>query len=178
MPHNNDLKFEEEIDDEEELEIKPDGFLEQEEATQPIIIPEHFHTADKIDFRDILKKKIYIHHTIVGTTAATAANYAVFWIAPFECVVSEIREVHQTAGSSADAALQIEKLTGTQALDGGVTLNTAIELDGTADTVVTPVLTTTVGDLNLSRGNRLAMKDAGTLTAVANVTVVIEITIL
>ena len=86
----------------------------------------HFHTTDKIDFRDLLKKKLYIHHTIYGVDAATAGNYGVFWIAPFACVVSEIREVHQTAGSSADAALTIEKLTGTQALDAGVALNTAI----------------------------------------------------
>ena len=141
-------------------------------------LPEHFHTSDKIDFRDISKKKFYIHHTIYGVDAATAGNYGVFWIAPFECVVSEIREVHQTAGSSADAALQIEKLTGTQALDAGVTLNTAIELDGTANTIVTATFTATLADLNLSRGNRLSLKDVGTLTAVAGVSVIIEITIL
>ena len=161
---------------ENEIEVKPMGFLDSLGEVQPQILPEHFHITDKIDFRDIFKKKLYIHHTIYGADAATAGNYGVFWIAPFACVVSEIREVHQTAGSSADAALTIEKLTGTQALDAGVALNTAIELDGTANTVVTPALTTTVADLRLERGDRLAMDDAGTLTAVANVTVVIEIT--
>jgi len=161
----------------ETIEIKPTGFLVQDQIPQPQILSEHFHTTDKIDFRDLRNKKFYIHHTLVGTTAATAANYAVFWIAPFECIVSEIREVHQTKGTSADAALQIEKLTGTQALDAGVTLNTAIELDGVINTVVTATLTTTLTDLNLSRGNRLALKDAGTLTSIANVTVVIEITV-
>jgi len=161
------------------IEVKPKGFFEQVEPAMLVSeeLPAHFHDTDKIDFRDLRNKKFYIHHTIVGTAAATAANYGIFWIAPFACTVTEIREVHQTAGSSADAALQIEKLTGTQALDSGVTLNTAIELDGTANTVVTPALTTTLADLRIERGNRLAMKDAGTLTAVANVTVVVEITI-
>ena len=156
--------------------VNPIQSVFQEYDGKPL--PEHFHTSDRIDFRDIFKKKIYIHHTIYGADAATVGNYGVFWIAPFECVVSEIREVHQTAGSSADAALQIEKLTGTQALDAGVTLNTAIELDGTANTIVTATLTATLADLNLSRGNRLSLKDAGTLTAVAGVSVIIEITIL
>jgi len=173
---NHDLKFEEEKETEEELVIRPVGFLEQEEIQQPLIIPEHFHEADKIDFRDIRKRKLYIHHTIYGADAASTGNYGVFWIAPFECTVTEIREVHETAGTVATAALQIEKLTGTQLNAGGVTLNTAIELDGTARTVVTATLTTTQADLVLQRGNRLTMLDAGTLTDVNNVTVIVEIT--
>ena len=153
-------------------EIK--NFIEQQ-------IRDHTHDgalSRQINYFDLFGgQPIYIHHTIYGTGAATATNYGVFWIAPFDCTVTEIREVHQTAGSSADAALQIEKLTGTQALDSGVTLNTAIELDGTANTVVTATRTSTAVDLQLSRGDRLALKDAGTLTAVANVTVVIEVQI-
>ena len=146
------------------------------------LIKEHNHnglSTPQINYSDLFTKgKIYIHHTIYGADAATAGNYGVFWIVPFSCSVTEIREVHQTAGSSADAALQIEKLTGTQALDAGVTLNTAIELDGTANTVVTATLTTTGVDLQLARGDRLACKDSGTLTSCANVTVVIEVTLI
>lgn len=148
------------------------------EIPETLPIPEHFHTGDRIDFRDILKKKLYFHHTIYGTDAATATNYGVFWIAPFECTITEIREVHQTAGTDASAvSLQIEKLTGTQALDAGVPcLATAFNLKGTINTVNTGALATTLADLRLVRGDRLAMDDAGTLTAVANVTVIIEIT--
>lgn len=136
----------------------------------------HFHETDRIDFRFLKGKKFYIHHTIQGISAATLGYYGTFWIAPFECVVSEIREVHQVAGTDAGAvSLQIEKLTGTQALDAGVTLNSVINLKGTIDTVVTATLTTTLSDLNLSRGNRLAMKDTGTLAAVANICVIIEV---
>lgn len=163
---------------ENEIEVRPTGFLEPLGEVQPQILPEHFHTTDKIDFRDIFKKKLYIHHTIYGTDAATAGNYGVFWIVPFECTITEIREVHQTAGTDAGAvSLQIEKLTGTQALDAGVAcLSTAFNLKGTINTVNTGTLTATPADVRLSRGDRLAMDDSGTLTAVANVTVVIEIT--
>lgn len=161
------------------MEIKPIGFLEQEEFDGKAL-PEHFHESDRIDWRFLKGRKIYIHHTIYGADAATAGNYGVFWIAPFECAVTEIREVHQTAGSDAGAVeLQIEKLTGTQALDAGTALlATAFNLKGTANTVNTGSLSTTVRAINLNRGDRLAMDDSGTLTAVANVTVVIEITIL
>lgn len=158
-------------------EIKPKGFLEQQ--LSPVLFPKHFHETDKIDFRSISKKKFYIHHTIYGTDAATATNYGVFWIAPFDCTITEVREAHQTAGTDAGAvSLNIEKLTGTQALDAGVaTLATAFNLKGTINVVNTGSLTTTLADLRLSRGDRLAMDDAGTLTAVANVTVIIEIII-
>ena len=160
---------------EDELVIQLAGFLKPEEKPEPIVIPEHFHTNDRIDFRDIFKKKLYIHHTIYGADAATAGNYGMFWIVPFDCTITEIREVHQTAGSDAGAvSLQIEKLTGTQALDAGVAcLSTAFSLKATANAVQSGSLTTTLADLRLSRGDRLAMDDAGTLTAVANVTVVI-----
>lgn len=167
MPQDKEQDKEEEI-----IEIKP---IEPFILETPLILPEHFHTTDRIDFRDIFKKKLYVHHTIVGTAAATAGNYGVFWIAPFECTVNSVREVHQTASTS--GTLQIEKLTGTQALDNGVNvLSATISLSATADTVVTGTLTATEANRVLAIGNRLAMKDAGTLTSGANVTVVIEIT--
>jgi len=160
---------------EETIDIMSTGFLDQKGP----VLQEHFHTTDKIDFRDISNRKVYIHHTIYGIDAATAGNYGVFWIAPFECTVTEIREVHQTAGTDAGAvSLQIEKLTGTQALDAGVALlSTAFDLKGTANTINTGTITATLADPRMVRGNRLAMDDAGALTSVANVTVVIEITL-
>ena len=57
------------------------NFLD-EKKEEFFVVPEHFHTTDKIDFRDIFKKKLYVHHTIYGIGAATAGNYGVFWIAP------------------------------------------------------------------------------------------------
>lgn len=136
-----------------------------------------FYQSSNFDWQFLRNRKMYIHHTIQGTAAATAGNYGVFWIAPFACSIISIQEVHQTAGSDAGSVtLDIEKLTGTQALDAGVTVTgTAVSLKGTANTVTTASLSSTLSSKQLSAGDRLAMKDTGVLTAVNNVTVIIEI---
>lgn len=149
---------------------------------QPVM-PDHRHNGfdvSRVFWSDLVSRKLYLEHTIQGTNAATAAFYGVFWIAPFACYVSEFREVHQTAGSDGSAVtVTLEKLTGTQAPDSGTAmLTTALSLKATANTVATGVLTPTTANLNLVRGDRLGLKDAGTLTAVANVTTVTEITII
>ncbi len=162
--------------EEKTIEVKPKQMAVEEK--RPEVIPEHFHESDRIDYRFIRNRKLYIHHTIYGADAAVAANYGVFWIAPFECTVTEVREVHQILGTDASAVtLNIEKLTGTQALDNGVdVLASTIDLKGTINSVVEGALTTVVADKRLTRGDRLAMNDTGTLTALVNVTVIIEIT--
>lgn len=146
--------------------------------TKNPFLPDHFHTGadvSQVNYANVYQKKVYVYHTIVGTAAATATNYGVFFIVPFQCIINKIQEVHMTAGSSTPT-LTIEKLTGTQALDAGVSaLSSTIDLAATANTVVTPTLTTTNANRNLAIGDRLSMDDAGTLTAVANVTVVIEL---
>jgi hypothetical protein len=144
------------------------------------MIEYHRHTgldSPPVDFADLENKRLYIHHTIIGADAATAANYGVFWIAPFPCVVVGAKEVHQTAGTDAGTvSLQLEKLTGTQALDAGVTvLGTAWSLKATANSVQTATITPTIANRQLATGNRLALKDSGVLTALVNVTVLIEI---
>jgi len=143
-------------------------------ATLP---PEAFSRSQNFDFQFLKNKVIPIHHTIVGTLAATATNYGVFWRAPFACTILEIVEVHQTAGTDAGAVeLNIEKLTGTQALDAGTAiLSTAFSLKATANDDQTGVLSTTLSTLQLAKGDRLAMDDSGTLTDVANVMVVIMV---
>lgn len=145
-------------------------------------LQDHFHNgfdASPVQFADIARKKIWVHHTIVGTAAATAGNYAVFFIAPFDCTLTEFKEVHQTAGGDVGAVtLTLEKLTGTQALDAGAAmLQSTINLKATANTVQTGTLTDTLSNRALKRGDRLALDDAGTLTDVANVTVYAELQI-
>src|SRR3990167_3298283 len=145
-------------------------------------IPNHFHTGidtSKIQFSDISRKKVYISYTIYGADSATAANYGVFFIIPFACYITGLKEVHGTAGSDAGAVLlNIEKLTGTQALDAGVNMLSAdLSLKATANTVQTGTLTNTLNDRNLAIGNRVALKDTGTLTAVANVSILLELQI-
>ena len=142
----------------------------------------HQHTGTdsiKVIYSDLDKKKLWVHHTIQGTAAATLTNYGVFWIAPVACFVTKFQEVHQTAGSDGSAVtLTLEKLTGTTAPDSGtVLLTTALSLKATANTVQTGTLVTTIASYSMNAGDRLCLKDAGTLTAVDNVTVLTEITI-
>lgn len=127
--------------------------------------------------KEIYNKDPYvIRHAIIGTAAAGAANYAVFFIAPFKLEITGFYEVHQTAGSDGGTVtLQLERLQVAEALDAGDTLlAAALNLKAAADTVQTGVLITSARDsLVLSKGDRLALKDAGTLTAVANVVVIV-----
>ena len=153
----------------------------------PYVVADHRHNgvdAPQISFQDIKQRKIYVHHTIQGTAAATAGNYGTFYIVPMPCYVSGFKEVHQTAGSDGSAVtVTLEKLTGTTAPDSGKELlTTALSLKATANTVQTgtivSTLTSGIPDKRLAAGDRLCMKDSGTLTAVNNVTVVVELTII
>lgn len=145
-------------------------------------LADHQHNgfdATRVEFGDIDFKKVWVHHTVIGTDAATSTNYGVFYIVPFACTLTSFKEVHQTAGSDAGAVtLTLEKLTGTQALDAGVAmLASALSLKSTVNSVQTGTLTNTLANRNLVAGDRLALDDAGTLTAVANVTVMVELQI-
>lgn len=140
----------------------------------------HIHNGydmNKVSFVDVDQKRMYLSHTIPGVTAATDTNYSVIFIAPVAMSVESFKEVHTTAGTDAGAVtLQLEKLTSTTAPGSGTTmLSTALSLKATANTVQTGSLTTTLANRALAIGNRLALKKSGTLTAVANVTVLIEL---
>lgn len=146
-------------------------------------MPDHRHNGFDVSailWDDLSRKKLQIHHTIQGTAAATAANYGVFWIAPFACYVTGFREAHQTAGSDGGTvSLQLEKLTDGTAPDGGTAmLSSALSLKATANTMQTATMSPTTANVNLAKNDRLCMKDAGILTAVANVTVLVDIMII
>jgi hypothetical protein len=129
---------------------------------------------NRIDYRELeFKPTFQIVKSLDGASAATAANYGVIWNVDKPCVLVEIRYSHQTAGSDAGAVtLDVEKLTGTQALDAGVAMGSATHnLKSTANTVVVITQSTTSPNYILSPGDRVALKDAGTLTAVAGVCV-------
>jgi hypothetical protein len=150
-----------------------DGITEVQDGE---LLPEHFHTSDRIDWRDLSKKKIYVEHTVQGAEVLTSDNYGTFWISPFDCAVLEVRQIHQSAFSS--GTLNIEKLTGTTAPDSGVEVLAAdLDLTGTANTVNTPALTTTLANKQLNRGDRLALKDGGTLVGGSHINVTIEVQI-
>ena len=90
------------------------------------------------------------------------------------------KEVHETAGTDGSAVtVTLEKLTGTQAPDAGtVLLSSALSLKAIANTVQTGTLVSTVSSRNFNAGDRLCLKDAGVLTTVANVTVIVEVIII
>jgi len=146
-------------------------------------MPDHRHNgfdASRVFFSDIIDRKVLFSHTIVGTSAATAANYGVFFNVPFPCYVNSFSESHQALGTDGGAVtLQLEKLTSGQAPDAGtVLLSTALSLKTTINTVQSGVIVPLNTSYNLAAGDRLCLKDAGTLTAVSNVTVTVELVII
>lgn len=119
-----------------------------------------------------------VTETLQGAAAATAANYGKFFVAPRACKVTKILEVHTTAGTDGGAVtLSVERLQGTEAPGAGDDLlgGTKINLKGLAETVQSPTLTTTGAHLVLAAGDRLGLKDTGTLTSLAGVAVTVEL---
>lgn len=141
-------------------------------------IPAHEHTgvdSSKINHDNIEQRRLYLPINLYGADPATAANYGVFFIAPFVCNLTSVRVAFQVASTS--GTLQIEKLERTQILDAGTALLvSALSLSGTANTVASGSLVLTSPSLQLAVGDRLALKDAGTLTNLVGLCVIIEIT--
>lgn len=133
-----------------------------------------------VRLQDLQNPYFTISVHIEDTRAATAANYGVFFVAPISCELIEAWESHATAGSDASAVtLTVEKLTSGQALDAGVTtLTSTFNLKGTANTPQRVKASTTATDRFLKPGDRLALDDAGTLTAVAHVAVTVLLRVL
>lgn len=111
-----------------------------------------------------------------GTSAATAANYGIFYIATRPVIVKAISEVHTTAGNDGSAVtLQVERLQGTEAPGfGDQLLQTSFDLKGTANTVQNGVLVTT-NVIALNINDRLCLKKSGTLTNLAGLCVTVEL---
>jgi len=137
-----------------------------------ISMREHRHKS--IDGTLPVVQSSFITFSLASTTAQTATNYALIFTATFPCSVFAVSETHSAAGTDASAVtLQIERLTGTQALAAGtVLLNTAINLKGTADTAQRANL---INQTGLKIGDRLALRVAGVLTSLSGVQVTIEL---
>ena len=132
------------------------------------------------DIRKLLKQLGVkpISGIVFGTSAATAANYGNFFTADRGYKVIEISEVHRTAGTNGGAVtVSVEKCASGTAPDSGIDLlATALSLKATVNTPQFGTLTLTKRDLILKRGDRLILKDSGTLTDVAdvNITVILQ----
>lgn len=134
------------------------------------------HQHSGVDGTLRLPKAEFTSVVLAGTTPATAANYGIFFVATRPCFVKAISEVHSTAGSSTPT-LQVERLRDTEALDAGdELLVTAFNLAGTANTVQEGNLNVANKTfMSLNVGDRLALKDIGTLTAIAGLCVTVEL---
>ncbi len=155
---------------------KPKKFNQEflPEPERPVDVP--FYQDLNFDFFFLRNKKTYIKHTLPGDSAGDKGNHGVFWIAPFACVVSEIRESHE-GFSAVSGTMDFEKLTGTQGpFAGTAMLASTIDMTGASNTVVTPALTTTLTSLQLARGDRIGLKTDGTITNFFGLLVVVEVT--
>jgi len=118
----------------------------------------------KIRYEDILGKDgSYITKSLVGSTASTATNYGVIFIANFGITISSISVVWGV--SSTSGTLNIERLSGTESLDtGDEIIKTSIATSGTPNTVNKKESNRELKNQILKAGDRLALKDGGTLT--------------
>jgi len=135
------------------------------------------HKHNGIDGTVPIKQSINVDFSLPGTLSATAGNYGIIFIARQNCVVVDAYEVHTTAGSDAGTvSLQLERLQGTEALNAGdELLTTAWNLKSTANTPVRGILSKDNRVVSLKIGDRLALKDSGTLTNLQGVCVSITI---
>lgn len=158
------------------MEDSKNPILNRFYGDNPVTIADHKHNgydASRILWEDLSRKRIFVTHTIIAGDAATAGNFGVIWIAPYKCVLASVKVSYAVTSSS--GTLQIEKLSTTQAPDSGTTmLQSAISLSGTANTVISGTPSNTPANRTIDAGDRICLKDAGTLTGLSNLTVLLE----
>lgn len=123
--------------------------------------------TDKTQIIDVENKDLFfITVDLVDILTAVAANYGMFFTSGRAYEIMNITEIHGTASIS--GTVTIEKLTGTTAKGSGIGVCSAISTASTANTLQTATLVSTstagVSDRQLRAGDRLAIKNGGTLT--------------
>lgn len=106
----------------------------------------------------------YVSTELVATSATTF-----FWVAPYPCQVTAVKEVHSTASSLVGAStVQPRKITAdgiapNAAAGASVKELTAaaIDLKASTNTVRSAALSATVTDVQLAKGDRLAYNVVG-----------------
>lgn len=118
------------------------------------------------------KDGFYITVNVRGSSAtafALSEQFDNFFCAIKPCEIMEVREVHSTGTGT----LNIERLSGTEALDAGDTiLKSNIALTSTENTVIVKKKED-LQNTKLEVGDRLALKDGGVLTETQNINVTI-----
>lgn len=142
-------------------------------------VPFHTHNgsdSNRINASDLVGKKQAVSVTLSGVAPQTAGNYSSFFIVPYPITISQIQAVYTVTNGGA-LTLYVEKLTGTNAPGSGTSVQTGtFNLNTTANTNQTAVLTPTIGVIQLATGDRLGLVKTGTLTSIANLTVTLILT--
>jgi len=122
------------------------------------------------------KMKGEIVEVSVSMSVAADVISRMFFIADEDYEVVKVQEVHGTAESSAETlTLQVERLQGTESSGSGDDLlSSAIDLKGTADTVVEGSVVSD-GSQKLDAGDRLGVVISDSGTEIDNVIVQVEL---
>lgn len=113
---------------------------------------------------------------IAANNLGSSSTSQTMFLADAAYKVTAFSETHGTA-SSAGGTMQIEKATGTQAIASGTNLLTGtLATSTTANTPQSGTLIATTATLTLAAGNRLNLILGGTLTSLANCSVVVTFT--
>jgi len=126
-----------------------------------------------VSYENIARKAgIVVTMNLIGAEPVTAANYDVFFTAPRPVEIMEVWETHRVASNSGTVNLEI--LASGVALDSGNTvLKTALSTAGTANTPQSASGFALTSNRILLAGERLALKDAGTLTNSAGLSITV-----
>jgi len=116
----------------------------------------------------------------VNVQIAAASVDTYIFIAPVDCKVLKISEIHTTKGADASAvSATVKKVLDTKGIADAsskdLLATTKIDLKGDNDTVQAPALTATAADLLLEAGDLLAIDFTGTLTTLAGGVVTVEL---
>ena len=118
-------------------------------------------------------EKFVVMANLYGADPATAANYGIFFTAPFPCVVESVSERHETASSS--GTLQIAKVpAGTAKGSATNLLASTISTAATANTIRYGTLAG-AASTPLAPGDSLALINGGTLTSSAGLAVAVTL---
>ena len=112
-------------------------------------------------------KSFTVGIVLPGATAATAANYGSFWVAPAKCVVDSI--TYSWSANSSSGTVEVEKVPSATAQGSGTNLQTAtVSTASGANTNSAATLSSTAATVELASGDRLALEDSGTLTSLTD----------
>ncbi len=117
----------------------------------------------------------YISHSVFGASAATAANYGIFFTARHPIEVMRVTETHAVAGNDAGAVtLDVKKAGSGVAIASGTTiLGSTFSLKSTANTPISKESVNLSSARVLKEGDRLGLVTSGTLTNLSDVCVTI-----